>query len=959
MLHDLISRKASSWLARPDCPVRQIVDYIRARGFLREAQVEAVGTYLFLKIEGRNKPLWQLFCEGFFLNGEDLAKLNINQEARQILEENKAARALFEFSRVKLNGNSSVSILPDFEEYLRDHAASVDCEKVIKSIFYGVNYADYLFSLPMGAGKTFLMAAFIYLDLYFARNEPDNPTFAHNFIILAPSGLKTSIIPSLKTIESFNPSWILPEPAASEIKRLIKFEVLDQPKSAKKSNKARNPNAQKISQYQPFAELMGLVLVTNAEKVILDRLELDKQGRLFEMTEDEKDKAANELRNLIGKIPHLQILIDEVHHAATDDIKLRQVVNKWNAGGTINGVLGFSGTPYLSSAEEVEVNAEVSLKFSQITNTVYYYPLTRAIQAFLKKPTVRAMPRLNPLEIVRHGVADFYKEYRDKVYTDGTGAKLAIYCGNIDRLEEEVYPFLLGEMGIPPEEVLKYHRGNAKHKISKEAELEFASLDTALSRKRIILLVQIGKEGWDCRSLTGVILSQKGDCPTNMVLQTSCRCLRQVERGAFETAGVWLNADNAKLLDKQLKEEQRTSIEEINKLGQATGAKTVERVARLDYLKLPPVEFYQLKVEYNTLVIEDEVKPGEKIGAIDAPSLRRNAEKIERGLQAGDVRSRKFLETERGEQADFGRWLFDISKGSFGAVSLEQLQEHTGELKPVYEKISFAADGESYFNDLYDLEEIAAQVRLAFHRKRELQTSSEVVPETARMLLVEKLSAVAEDRKLYPGEAETKQILDIDRSGKSVAEAAAAHRDAIAHAQETLRAQGLSFMAGALPDFSPAVLNKDRTFHFLPYDFTASGFELEFLKQALTLEELQGRKLELYYNGERHLTDFKIQCHAKVKGRWQRVGEYTPDFLLLERRAGEIYRALIIETKGSGFAEQKEFLARKRFVETEFLRMNNEKFGYRKFDYLFLSDEDRIESNLLKLNARILEFFKD
>ena len=53
--------------------------------------------------------------------------------------------------------------------------------------------------------------------------------------------------------------------------------------------------------------------------------------------------------------------------------------------------------------------------------------------------------------------------------------------------------------------------------------------------------VQIGKEGWDCRSLTGVILSQQGDCPKNMVLQTSCRCLRQVERGKTEEAIIWLN----------------------------------------------------------------------------------------------------------------------------------------------------------------------------------------------------------------------------------------------------------------------------------------------------------------------------------------------------------------------------------------------------------------------------------
>ena len=51
--------------------------------------------------------------------------------------------------------------------------------------------------------------------------------------------------------------------------------------------------------------------------------------------------------------------------------------------------------------------------------------------------------------------------------------------------------------------------------------MQFDMLDKPISKIRIVLLAQIGKEGWDCRSLTGIILSQKGDCSTNMVLQTS------------------------------------------------------------------------------------------------------------------------------------------------------------------------------------------------------------------------------------------------------------------------------------------------------------------------------------------------------------------------------------------------------------------------------------------------------
>ena len=89
-------------------------------------------------------------------------------------------------------------------------------------------------------------------------------------MVLAPSGLKSSIIPSLKNIQEFDPTWIIPEPTASNLRRIIKFEILDEQKSAKKSNLVRNPNAQKINNHQPLEDLMGLVAITNAEKVILD-----------------------------------------------------------------------------------------------------------------------------------------------------------------------------------------------------------------------------------------------------------------------------------------------------------------------------------------------------------------------------------------------------------------------------------------------------------------------------------------------------------------------------------------------------------------------------------------------------------------------------------------------------------------------------------------------------------------
>jgi hypothetical protein len=926
---------------------------------LREAQIDAVTTYLFLKLNCENRPLLKLFSGELFSPSENLAELNINQKTRKIFESNKSARSLYEFSRTK-NGNG-MSLFPELEKYILENSDKVDFERIIRKIFYSVDYPDYIFSLPMGAGKTFLMASFIYLDLYFAMNEPTNKVFAHNFIILVPSGLKSSIVPSLKTIQNFDPTWIIPEPAASNIKKILKFEVMDQPKSAKKSNRARNPNAQKIAQFQPFDSLMGLVMVVNAEKVILDRLDVDASGDLIERSEDEKDRLANELRNLIGKIPNLAIHIDEVHHAAKDDIKLRQVVNRWSKGGTITGVCGYSGTPYLSPAEKIEVSASVNLKLSQITNTVCYYPLSTAIEKFLKKPKVEVAYGFEPIETIRKGVENFYSKYGSKYYQNGCCAKLAVYCGSIERLETQVFPFLTGEMKINPDDILKFHRGNKKYKLPKENELEFISLDIPAAKagrsKKIILLVQVGKEGWDCRSLTGVILSQQGDCKTNMVLQTSCRCLRQVDKGMEESAIIWLNEFNAEKLNNQLREEQKTSIEEINRLDKSKLSETILQVSRLEYLKLPKVNFYQLKVQYNDLVIEESPDTENKLKTIlSDESVMQNPLSIQHRNLLHIKETVTHVYFSGNETADFNTWIFNIAKESFNRIELQVLLQHKKILLYIFNKITYEKESARFFNNVFKQKEIRTAVRLAFHCRRELKTESELVPENASMLIVGNLKPVQKHEKLYPDEKASCQILDLDKSG---ADPAKALRELLDKFEEIKKVNPLFSSMMTVPSLNPAVHDKDRTFHYLPYDFAQSAFELNFLKEALKLDEIISDKLELYYNGDRHLTDFQILCYAKNRNSLKFIGRYTPDFLLIKRKNEGIHKILIIETKGSGYAEQKSFILRRQFIESDFISKNNEKFGYDKFDYLYLPDSETMGDNIAKLSRTIIKFFKE
>lgn len=952
MLNNIITLKKNQWLQSKDCSVIELINYIKNTGKLRDTQQQAIETYLFLKIQGENKPLWQLFSEGFFNTGTDLAQYNVLYPiATNFLIQHKPAYALFDFA-------SYANLTTLIQLILKQHQA-LDYDSIIKNLFYNVNYPDYLMSLPMGAGKTYLMAAFMYLDLYFANNEPDNKSFAHNFLVLIPSGLKSSIIPSLRTIEHFDPSWVLPEPAASKLKQSLKLEILDEAKSAKRSGKTNNPNVAKVNECfpNPFAR----VFVVNAEKVILNRVEINAQHEVFERTDDEQSRFDNELRHLISIIPNLSILIDEVHHAATDEIKLRKVVNDWYDGGTITTVLGFSGTPYCQKADKIKINT-TEIKLAQITNTVYYYPLLTAIKSFLKTPIIETTGKtLNRFQIIQQGIADFDSRYKNKIYNNGAIAKLAIYCSNIAALREEILPFLIGELNINPDEILEYHGGNKQYSLPKENELEFRSLNLPHSKKRYILLVQVGKEGWDCPSLTGVILSQKGDSPQNMVLQTACRCLRQVDKDSEETALIWLNQDNADTLNKQLKQEQNTSIEELNKAKHSNNEpEKIARTSRIEHLKLPPIDFYQLKITYQAVESEPDSNTKDKLNQLLATLNTYKTDGIitTRNLYNWDDSTIKILNETGNQLASYSQWLFSISRASFGTLTIKQLQQFDNQLKPLFERVTYSENGQQFFNDFYDLYHIESLIRASFTIKRELKTDSDIIPRSANLLLVEKLTAVAKNDKLYPNENDCNKIIDFDNSNASLDIDTTEIQRSYDIMKQTMEAQGL---AGFLPPFSgykagfdiPAVIKqKDHSFHYLPYDFKVSLLEFECLNTALSLDEFKHKNLEIYYNGERGLTEFVINCFTQKNGHWKNIGNYTPDFLVIQRNTeNKIHKVLIIETKGKVYAD--DFKPRKEFMETQFLAMNNEQYGYARFDFLYLEDT----ANPAILHNKINQFF--
>lgn len=983
MFYKLIEKKRNEWLSSPDCTVKDFIDYIVSKGEMRDAQIESIRTYLYLKIACGNKPLWKLFAEGKFNDLDyELNPAEYGSTTYQTIMGNAGAMALMQYAQPD---PQSVPKLPKLKELLRVKAEDIDYEAVFKNIFYDEDYTDYVFSLPMGAGKTYLMAAFIYIDLYFAIQHPENPIWAHNFMIFAPSGLKASIVPSLRNIMRFDPSWVIPEPEASKLRRMVNFEILDQQKTAKDSNQIKNPNALKINNHQPYDTMMGLVAITNAEKVILDRVDKkDAQPELFQTAEQKKEweqiKVANELRDVIGRIPNLAIFVDEVHHVVDKENKLKQVIEKWTAGNTFNGMIGFSGTPYLKKPYRITIGTEQPLKDSSMATVVYYYPLASGIKNFLKTPRIEDS-ELPSRELLDKGVRDFLDNYMDVAYDiEGNGnlrkAKLAIFCRNIANLERDVYPQvsqIVAEYGMPSDVLLPYHQGGKEgdetFPAPKDAEQEFQRLDED-SSKRIILLVRIGQEGWDCKSLTGVIMPYEPDAksPQNSVLQRSCRCLRQAVKFEDETALIWLNRANATYLDQQLREEQNSSLAEIKAAGEKT-LPTFRRYSRMRLQRVPEIPFYQLELNHVEKI--NEMMPDTK-AVLENSALLIKATLFERDTKNIKVETLDSTSDLAGKEVPmtFTEWFYLILKEGAYFPDEAMLLEYESLLRMIFNKISIEKEDGRYLSVEYNHESIREAIRKAFLTERTVKYRREEIRRDAHIMVIrhdgktEKINdnrqladfQPADENKYFPNQETVKEIVNADDNPPTLPEA---EREFV----EYLRAKGDVEKADQRErefrskQLSSEARHKDATYQYLPYRFD-SDLERDFFRDILAF--VQEQHLEMYFNGDEHFTSFIIKPYKVTGDDWEALQQYVPDFLVLSRKDdGSIDRVLIIETKGKLYADS--FRDKKDYMRHTFLELNRNREGLPEFDFLYLEAE-KDNKNLPQLEAKardtIKTFFK-
>ena len=103
MFYKMIENKCTQWYESERCTVKNLIEYIEKTGQMRDAQIEAIKVYLFLKIACECKPLTQLFRQGFF-NSIDLNEIELSKSTREYLFQNPAAAALFEYAcLIKVN----------------------------------------------------------------------------------------------------------------------------------------------------------------------------------------------------------------------------------------------------------------------------------------------------------------------------------------------------------------------------------------------------------------------------------------------------------------------------------------------------------------------------------------------------------------------------------------------------------------------------------------------------------------------------------------------------------------------------------------------------------------------------------------------------------------------------------------------------------------------------------------
>ena len=543
--------------------------------FLREPQFQALEIYIFLKEFLGNRHVPQIF-------GDWHAK-----------EKGFEKRSSLGIEQLELLGELNTTQYEAVFNYMRKSGKR--------------NYPNYIFALPMGTGKTILMATCIFYEFLIANKFPNDPKYCHNALVFAPD---RTVLQSLKEIRTFDMGRVVPPEYVNFLSRHIQFHFLEEA--------ATSLSTLDQSQFN--------LIISNTQKIILKQQHTEKSaidslfrsgapaykpGSVYDefsdlyfsgVPEDEKDLTLNQRFQKLTRLEQLGIYVDEAHHAFGSKLardmglkksktSLRLTIDELaaslkQAGTHVCACYNFTGTPYVGKQVLPEV--------------VYGYGLKEAIdKRFLKKVRFHSYTNPRSSEFVKVVIEHFLENHGGQRH-EGMLPKLAIFGATIDELQNDLRPAVesaLSELDVSLSRIL-VNVGDSRLTSNDELR-EFINLDTPTSEKQFILLVNKGKEGWNCRSLFGVALYRKPKSKI-FVLQASMRCLRQIGEGQ-QTGHIYLSKENAQILDDELQQNFRVTVDEIRNVG----------VNKLDYkvhVNKPPVKVTLKRIERMHKLVEKKPK---------------------------------------------------------------------------------------------------------------------------------------------------------------------------------------------------------------------------------------------------------------------------------------------------------------------------------------------------------------
>lgn len=524
--------------------------------FLRKPQFEALEMYIFIKEFMNNAQVYEMFDEWRNRRGNfsDASYYAVTKGGQMILDEN-------------LSEEQTDTLFKQMKKYRE-------------------SYPNYIYALTMGLGKTILMATCIFYEFLLAKKYPRDKRFCHNALVFAPD---KTVLQSLREIMTFDKKKVVPNEYAGVLDSNIKFHFLDETGTILHTIDGSDFN----------------IIISNTQKIIVKKKRKDvPPGQMLFDTSgllsavyggDDSDDAwddttlmDNQRFKKLCRLPQLGVYVDEAHHLFGADLEkqiragganktsLRDTINLLASNTSIVACYNYTGTPYVKNQPLPEV--------------VYSYGLRESIWGgYLKDADPIGYENVKSEEFLRDAVKKFWGRYGGNTYEE-LNPKLAIYAASIEEAVSEVKPALeniLSELGIPLTKIL-LNVGDAKYTKNDDIR-NFNNLDVKESEgndKQFIILVEKGKEGWNCRSLFGVALFRNPSSKI-FVLQATMRCLRSITDEGH-TATIFLSKENFDILDDELHKNFNMTINDLKEPSNA------ER-RRVQVHVMPPQRSIKLK----------------------------------------------------------------------------------------------------------------------------------------------------------------------------------------------------------------------------------------------------------------------------------------------------------------------------------------------------------------------------